>query len=75
MIRNLLGYSVGYLVSDKTLCLMLYSRDLYLYQFKSMYEHTRESKKQILVSVVVRLKYLLVIPALLSSSCPKYFLI
>ena len=75
MIRNLLGYSVGYLVSDKTLCLMLYSRDLCLYQFKRMYEHTRESKKQILVSVVVRLKYLLVIPALPSSSCPKHSLI
>ena len=66
MIRTLLGYSVGYNISDKMLGPVLYSRDLYLDQCKlhledgkGTYERISESKKQILVSVVDRLKCLL----------------
>ena len=66
MIRTVLGYSVGYNISDKMLGPMLYSRDLYLNQRKlhredgkGTYEHISESKEQILVSLVDRLKYLL----------------
>ena len=57
MIQTLLGYSVGYNISDKMLGPVLYSRNLYLDQCKlhledreETYERTSELKKQILVS-------------------------
>ena len=66
MIRTVLGYSVGYNNSDKMLGPMLSTRSLYLDQcklylddWKGRYECKSELKKQILVSVVDRLKCLL----------------
>ena len=69
MVRTLLGYSVGNDISDKMPGPVLYSRDLYLDQCKLVklhlkdgkgtHERISESKKQILVCVVNRLKYLL----------------
>ena len=69
MIQTLLGNSVGYNISDKMLGPVLYSRDLYLDQCKlvklhlkdgkATHERISESKKQILVCVVNRLKNLL----------------
>ena len=66
MILTLLGYSVGYNISDKMLGLVLYSHYLYLNQCKlhledrtGTYKCISKLKNQILVSVVDRLKYLL----------------